>query len=93
MEENRSMSLRTRNRESGFALLLIFALAGAVAIMLYTELPRAAFESQRAKEDLLVSRGQEYQRGIQLYFRKFRKYPATMDDLEKTNNVRFLRRR
>lgn len=61
--------------------------------MLYIELPRAVFESQRAKEDLLVYRGQEYQRAIQLYWRKFRKYPQTIEDLEKSSGQRFLRKR
>jgi len=83
----------TRRSERGFALLFIFALAGIAAVMLYNELPRAVFESQRAKEELLISRGQEYQRGIQLYYRKFRKYPATMEELEKSSGIRFLRRR
>jgi type II secretory pathway pseudopilin PulG len=82
-----------RRQQRGFALLFVFALAGIVAILLYNELPRAVFESQRAKEELLVNRGQEYQRGIQLYYRKFRKYPATMEELEKSSGIRFLRRR
>lgn len=82
-----------RNGERGFALLFVFALAGIAALMLYNEMPRAVFESQRAKEELLVGRGQEYQRGIQLYYRKLRKYPATIEDLEKANGIRFLRRR
>lgn len=92
MEEETNATMR-RNGQHGFALLFIFALAGMVAILLYNELPRAVFESQRAKEDLLVSRGQEYQRGIQLFYRKYRKYPATMEELEKTSGIRFLRRR
>lgn len=87
------INARTKQGERGFALLFVFALAGIAALMLYNELPRAVFESQRAKEDLLVSRGQEYQRGIQLYCRKFRKYPVTMEELEKSNGIRFLRRR
>jgi hypothetical protein len=87
------MRTRTKQNERGFALLFVFALSGIAALMLYNELPRAVFESQRAKEDLLVSRGQEYQRGIQLYYRKFRKYPATMEELEKSSGIRFLRRR
>lgn len=85
--------VKARQGERGFALLFVFALAAMAALMLYNELPRAVFESQRAKEDLLVSRGQEYQRGIQLFYRKYRKYPATMEDLEKTSGIRFLRRR
>lgn len=86
-------AVRAKDGERGFALLFVFALAAMAALMLYNELPRAVFESQRAKEDLLVSRGQEYQRGIQLFYRKYRKYPATMEDLEKTSGIRFLRRR
>lgn len=82
-----------RNSESGFALLFVFALAAAAALMLYTELPRVAFQSQREKEELLIARGEQYARAIQLYIRKFNKYPASLDDLEKTNNIRFLRRR
>ena len=85
---------RARRRgESGFALLLVFVMAAAVAIMLYMELPRVAFEAQRNKEELLIERGEQYKRAIQLYFRKFKTYPASIDALENTNNIRFLRRR
>ena len=56
----------TRSGERGFALLMIFVMAAVIAITLYMEMPRVAFESQRAKEQLLVDRGNEYKRGIQL---------------------------
>jgi len=80
-------------RESGYALLLVLAMAASVAIMLYMELPRLVFESQRITEQDLVFRGEEYQRAIQLFVRKQRRYPATLDELESTDNVRYLRRR
>lgn len=79
--------------QSGFAMLLVFALAAAVAILLYMELPRVAFEAQRNREQFLIDRGEQYQRAIQLFFRKTRTYPATLEQLESTNNIRFLRRR
>lgn len=82
-----------KTREAGFAMLLVFLMAATVAIMLYMELPRVAFEAQRNKEELLVERGEQYKRAIQLYFRKFKTYPASIEQLENTNNVRFLRRR
>jgi type II secretory pathway pseudopilin PulG len=82
-----------KGRESGYALLLIFAMAAAVALMLYAELPRAAFEAQRTREQMLIERGEQYKRAIQLYFRKFNTYPASIEALENTNNMRFLRRR
>jgi hypothetical protein len=79
--------------ERGFALLFVFALAACVAILLYMELPQAAFEAQRLKEDLLVERGQQYVRAIRLYARRNNRFPSAMSDLENTNNVRYLRRR
>ncbi len=82
-----------RRKESGFAMLLVFVLAAAIAISLYMEMPRVAFESQRQREHLLISRGMQYERGIQLYYRKYHTYPQNLDDLETTKNMRFLRRR
>jgi hypothetical protein len=84
---------RRRERESGYALLLVFVMASIVAIMLYMEIPRVAFESQREREEMLIDRGEEYRRAIQLFVRRFGTYPPTLEALENTNNIRFLRRR
>lgn len=83
--------MRNRNSESGFALLFVFAMAAVVAISLYIEMPRVAFEAQRDKEQLLIDRGEQYSRAIQLYVRKFNRYPPDFDALDKTQNIRFLR--
>jgi hypothetical protein len=80
-----------RNPESGFALLFVYAMAATVAIMLFMELPRVAFEAQRDKEQLLIDRGEQYSRAVNLYVRKFNKYPADFDALQNTQNLRFLR--
>lgn len=85
--------LGMRRGESGFAVLLVFAMAATIALMLYMELPRVAFEAQRQREELLIQRGEAYKRAIQLYFRKFKTYPQSIDALENTNGIRFLRRR
>src|SRR5258708_431122 len=85
--------MRRRKQESGFALLLVFALAAALAISLYIQLPRAAFEAQRNKEQLLIERGEQYKRAVQLFYTKNKKYPQTMDELEKTGDIRYLRKR
>lgn len=82
-----------RKPESGFALLLIFCLAAIVGVMLYAATPRVAFEAQRDQEQLLIDRGEQYRRAIQLYFRALHRYPARLEDLENTANQRFLRRR
>ncbi len=82
-----------RREQRGFALLIVFLMAAAVALMLYRQIPRVAFESQRDKEQLLIDRGEQYKRGIQLYFVAYKKYPTKMEDLEDTNHKRYLRRR
>jgi hypothetical protein len=87
------MTRRRREQQGGFALLMVFVMAAGVALFLYAQLPRTAFESMRGKEELLVDHATQYQRAIQLYVAKFQKYPQNLDDLEKTSNIRFLRRR
>jgi hypothetical protein len=86
-------ALTRRRDESGFAMLLVFVMAAAIAITLYIEVPRVAFESQRAREQMTIDRALQYQRAIQLFYRKYRLYPQNLDDLETTRNIRFLRHR
>jgi hypothetical protein len=85
--------VRNGANERGFALLLVFAMAAAIAILMYLEIPRVAFEHQRDKEALLVDRGEQFIRAIELYTKKLNKNPQTLDDLDKSQNIRFLRRR
>ena len=82
-----------RADERGFALLLIFLLASMIAIGLYLEMPRVALESQRQKEQLLIERGEQYKRAIQVFVRTNGRYPGKIEDLENFNNRRFLRHR
>jgi hypothetical protein len=79
--------------ERGFALLLVFLMAAAIGLMLYQQMPRVAFESERDKEQLLIDRGEQYKRAIYLYMQENKRYPARMEDLENTNDKRFLRKR
>lgn len=86
--------MKRRRRESGFALLLVFLMAAVIAISLYMEIPRVAFESQRQKEQLLVERGEQYKLAIRRFLQANpNRWPASMDELESFNNRRFLRHR
>jgi hypothetical protein len=89
----RNAHRRASDAERGSALLIVFVFAAILAITLYMELPVVAFEAKRQKEQLLVDRGQEYAHAVKLYVRKFGMYPATIDQLENTNRMRFLRHR
>jgi hypothetical protein len=90
--------MKKRRKESGFALLMVFLLAACVAIMLYMEMPRVAFEAERQKELLLIDRGNQFKRAIQVFVtdktgNPAGRYPASIDELESFNNHRYLRRK
>ena len=87
------LNQQRRKQQGGFALILVTVMAATIAITLYMELPRLMFESQRAKEETLVQRANQYVRAVQLFQRKLKRSPQTIDDLENTNQLRFLRRR
>ena len=89
----RSLPHNRPRSESGYAMLLVFLMAALIALALYSELPRIVFEAQRTKEQVLIERGEQYKRAIQLFVRKMGRYPATIEELENTNNIRFLRKR
>ncbi len=74
--------------------MLVFLMAALVAIALYLEVPRVAFEAQRSKEELLIERGEQYKRAIQVFVRQNNnRYPQKIEDLENFNNRRYLRKR
>lgn len=73
--------------------MLVLFLAATAAFITLVSIPQAAMQSQRVREQKLLYQGQEYQRAIELYFRKNKKYPQEFEDLENTNGVRFLRRK
>jgi type II secretory pathway pseudopilin PulG len=83
-----------RKREQGGYVLLgiLFALT-LLVIAIAAAAPRALTSAQRVKEGELVRRGEQYQIAIRRFYKKFGRYPGNIDQLENTNNIRFLRRR
>ena len=66
------------------ALLIIFAAA---------IVPSITFDFKRDREEEMIHRGVQYSRAIRAYYRKFGRYPTKIEDLENSNNLRFLRKR
>jgi hypothetical protein len=90
--------MKRRREESGFAMLLVLLLSACIAITLYMEIPRVAFEAERQKELLLVDRGNQFKRAIQVFVtdktnNPTHRYPASIDEMESFNNHRYLRHR
>src|ERR1700722_2774737 len=85
-------SVRRRN-EAGFPLLMVVFLVAALIIASAAVVPSILTEGRREKEADMVWRGEQYERAIGLYYRKFGKYPTKVEDLTRdTNGVRFLRK-
>jgi len=73
-------------------LVFVILLTALMLIALAVAAPIVAKQLQRDKEVESEHRANEYVRAIRLYYRKFKTYPPSMDALENTNNVRFLRK-
>lgn len=83
----------TRKNEAGYLLIGVLFLVALVLIALAVAAPRVVEDLRRDREQELVHRGLQYARAIQLYYRKFGRYPANLEQLEKSNEIRFLRKR
>jgi type II secretory pathway pseudopilin PulG len=62
-------------------------------LALTAALPRLAQQIKRDREIEMVHRGDQYARAIKRYYKKTGRYPGRIEDLEKTNTIRFLRKR
>jgi type II secretory pathway pseudopilin PulG len=81
-----------RRRQEGYVLLtllLIVALMGIFALAVITPIK---FGLQRDRETELIHRGVQYSRAIRNYYKKFGRYPTRLEDLDNTNNLRYLRK-
>lgn len=85
------MSAEDRAGEQGFLLLGLIVAIFLILLALSVAAPKMARELRREREVETVRRGNQYVRAIQLFYRKFGHYPGSMDQLEKSNNIRFLR--
>jgi len=79
--------------ESGYILLAVLFMVALILIALAVAAPKIASDIQRDRENDLYHRGEQYKRAIKLYYKKFGRYPSSIDQLENTNNMRFLRKR
>jgi type II secretory pathway pseudopilin PulG len=79
--------------EEGFLLMGVLVLVLVLSISLAIAAPKIAQEMQRDKEAEYYHRGQQYARAIRLFYNKTGHYPTDIAQLEKTDEIRFLRKR
>lgn len=78
-------------QERGYALLIVMMMVTILLVSLTVALPSIYVEGQREREEELIFRGNEYAHAIAFFRRKFNRYPSSVDELLRTNGIRFLR--
>jgi hypothetical protein len=91
--KNRLARTNARNKQGGYALLLVVFLTALVVVGTMSIGLRILTQGRREKEQEMIWRGKQYTRGIKLYYRKLGRFPNSMDDLvkPKIGNLRFMR--
>jgi type II secretory pathway pseudopilin PulG len=91
-ESRRQRPRGSYHKQEGYillTLLLVVALMGIFALAAYTTIE---FEIRRDQETEMIHRGVQYTRAIRAYYKKFQRYPTKLEDLDHTNNLRYLRK-
>jgi len=86
-------SLGQKRGDEGFILLTVLVMVFLVLLVLSIAAPRIAKQIQHDRELESQRRAEQYVRAIRIFYIKFKRYPTSIDQLEKTNNQRFLRQR
>lgn len=86
-------SIRRRRSERGYILLFLLLTVALLSIGFLAVARNLELQMKRDREEELIHRGVQYSRAVRRYFKKFGRYPTKIEDLESTNNIRFLRKR
>src|SRR5580704_3105401 len=91
--KDKSLITRARRNQGGYALLLVVFFTALLVVGTMSVGLRVLTEGKREKEKEMIWRGQQYTRGIKLYYRKLGRFPNSLDDLTKPKigNIRFMR--
>jgi type II secretory pathway pseudopilin PulG len=84
---------KLRNRSRGYILITLMLFITLLAMAAVAVLPEIVHQIQRDREEEMIHRAVGYSRAIRKYYKKFGRYPARIEELENTNQLRFLRKR
>ncbi len=93
MPNSRPETSLRRRRDSGAMLLAVLFMMAIMVIVALAVAPSMVMQIKRDREEEMIHRGTEYARAIKKYYKKFGRYPANLEQLDNTNQIRFLRRR
>ena len=81
-----------RRRDEGYILLMMILVIALMGIFAMVAASKIDFEIRRDQEEEMIHRGVQYSRAIRGYYKKFGRYPTKLEDLDNTNNLRYLRK-
>jgi type II secretory pathway pseudopilin PulG len=90
-EAGRSEQQRN-TREDGYILLTLVLIIALMAVVVTAVIIPLKFSMQRDQEEEMIHRGVQYSRAIRGYYKKFGRYPTRLEDLDNTNNLKYLRK-
>jgi type II secretory pathway pseudopilin PulG len=93
MDLQPSRRAASRCSEQGYVLLTLLLVIALLIIAAAAIVPSITFNIKRDREEEMIHRGVQYSRAIRAYYKKFGRYPTKLEDLESSNNLRFLRKR
>jgi len=85
-------SIQDRSSERGYILLTFLLMVTLMLIALGMAAPVLKTQVKREREEELIHRGHQYAVAIRRYYKKFGRYPTKLEDLQNSNNLRFLRK-
>ena len=91
-KSSRQTAPRPRRQEEGYILLTLLLVVALMGIFALAAASKVDFEVRRDKEQEMIHRGVQYSRAIRAYYKKFGRYPTKLEDLDNTNNLRYLRK-
>jgi type II secretory pathway pseudopilin PulG len=86
-------TVRRSGHQSGYMLIVVVFVMVGMMIAALAMAPAIAMQIKRDREQELIHRGAQYARAVKKYYKKFGRYPPTLEALEDTNHLRFLRKR
>jgi type II secretory pathway pseudopilin PulG len=86
--------LKASRGERGYAMLMVMFMATVMLVMATAVAVNFKTEAQRQREEELAWRGNQYVRGIKLYYQKNGRFPKDLEDLTKyvIDQPRFMRK-
>jgi type II secretory pathway pseudopilin PulG len=82
-----------RSGEEGYMLLGLIVTIAIILLVLGEAASKAAFSIRRDREVESARRADQYVRAIRKFYLKTQHYPGSIEQLENTNNVRYLRQK